>query len=236
MGRKKMMARGKLNWKTFHLFCFLIITWCSGRGLEKYKLIKHVGLFYAPCPGPWLLDTTRPCFFLSPACVSPLLAVLTNQCCCCGAKNLPRKNCAIKQCRIVMTIQTLDTRSRARVLQICIEHRCRLKQNHGKCCKWLWIFRIVAVQNVFWILLHVYFYDSDREKHLLTSLSCLRNEESAVNIIIIIILMAVASLPVDAVLTLLTVLVAMNITGDRLWVWWGEGTMATRGCYGNIAH
>ena len=38
------------------------------------------------------------------------------------------------------------------------------------------------------------------------------------NIIIIIILMAVASLPVDAVLTLLTVLVAMNITGDRLWV------------------
>ena len=144
-------------------------------------------------------------------------------------KTLPRKNCAIKQCRIVMTMQTLDTRSRARVLQICIEHRCRLKQNHGKCCKWLWIFRIVAVQNVFWILLHVYFYDLSREKHLLTSLSCLRNEESAVNIIIIIILMAVASLPVDAVLTLLTVLVAMNITGDRLWVWWGEGTMATRG-------
>ena len=54
---------------------------------------------------------------------------------------------------------------------------------------------------------------------MLTSLSCLRNEESAVNIIIIIILMAVASLPVDAVLTMLTVLVAMNITGDRLWVW-----------------
>ena len=53
---------------------------------------------------------------------------------------------------------------------------------------------------------------------MLTSLSCLRNEESAVNIIIIIILMAVASLPVDAVLTMLTVLVAMNITGDRLWV------------------
>ena len=40
--------------------------------------------------------------------------------------------------------------------------------------------------------------------------------------------MAVASLLVDAVLTLLTVLVAMNITGDRrLWVW--RGTMATRG-------
>ena len=35
--------------------------------------------------------------------------------------------------------------------------------------------------------------------------------------------MAVASLLVDAVLTLLTVLVAMNITGDRqLWVWWGD--------------
>ena len=179
----------------------------------------------------WTLDTTRPCF-LFPTCVSPLLAVLTNQCCCCGAKNLPRKNCAIKQCRIVMTMQTLDTRSRARVLQICIEHRCRLKQNHGKCCKWLWIFRIVAVQNVFWILLHVYFYDSDREKHLLTSLSCLRNEESAVNIIIIIILMAVASLPVDAVLTLLTVLVAMNITGDRLWVGvvrWGDNGDTGRG-------
>ena len=135
-------------------------------------------------------------------------------------KTLHCKNCAIKQCRIVMTIQTLDTRSRARVLQICIEHRCRLKQNHGKCCKWLWI-----VENVFWILLHVYFYDLSREKHLLTSLSCLRNEESAVNIIIIIILMAVASLPVDAVLTMLTVLVAMNITGDRLWVGvvrWGD--------------
>ena len=87
MGRKKIIAGGKLNWKTFHLFCFLIITWCSGRDLEKYKLIKHVGLFYVPCPGPWLLNTTRPCCFLCPACVSPLLAVLTNQCCCCKAKN-----------------------------------------------------------------------------------------------------------------------------------------------------
>ena len=56
------------------------------------------------------------------------------------------------------------------------------------------------------------------------------------NIIIIIILMAVASLPVDAVLTLLTVLVAMNITGDRLWV----GVVMVRGQWrhgaGNIAH
>ena len=148
MGRKKIIAGGKLNWKTFHLFCFLIITWCSGRGLEKYKLIKHVGFFYAPCPG--LLDPGHHSpLLLVPGLCLPTSCVLTNQCCCCGAKNLPRKNCAIKQCRIVMTIQTLDTRSRARVLQICIEHRCRLKQNHGKCCKWLWIFRIVAVQNVF---------------------------------------------------------------------------------------
>ena len=142
MGRKKMMAGGKLNWKTFHLFCFLIITCCSGRGLEKYKLIKRVGLFYAPCPGPRLLDNTASC----PRPVSPHflpcwpISVVVVE-----LKTLPCKNCAIKQCRIVMTIQTLDTRSRTRVLQICIEHRCRLKQNHGKCCKWLWIFWMVAV-------------------------------------------------------------------------------------------
>ena len=179
MGRKKMMAGGKLNWKTFHLFCFLIITCCSGRGLEKYKLIKRVGLFYAPCPGPRLLDNTASCPWpVSPHFLPcwPISVVVVE------LKTLPCKNCAIKQCRIVMTIQTLDTRSRTRVLQICIEHRCRLKQNHGKCCKWLWIFWMVAVQNVFWILLHVYFYDLSREKHLLTSLSCFRNEESAVNI------------------------------------------------------